>query len=74
MLPEREGHKRRKTFGTGAFTVSFADADHVAAVMCGAGFEQHFQQGGKEQALPQKSAFVHAPIICELPVALEASW
>ena len=68
------GHKTTKNIkAKGAFTVSFADAGHVAAcdyVGLGSGntVADKMEKAGFTTV---KSAFVDAPVICELPVALE---
>lgn len=56
-----------------AFTISFADADHVAAcdyvgLVSANNTPDKMQKAGFTTA---KSAFVDAPVICELPMALE---
>ena len=74
MLSLSEGHKTTQNIrAQGAFTVSFADADHVAAcdyvgLVSGNKVPNKVEKAG---FTTEKSAFVHAPIICELPVALE---
>ena len=74
MLSLSEGHKTTQNIrAQGAFTVSFADADHMAAcdyvgLVSGNKVPNKVEKAG---FTTEKSAFVHAPIICELPVALE---
>ena len=58
---------------TGAFTVSFADADNVAAcdyvgLVSGNGTPDKMKKSGFTVT---KSEFVNAPVINELPLALE---
>lgn len=68
------GHKTTNNIKEkGAFTISFADADHVAAcdyvgIVSGNTVRDKIEKAGFTTI---KSAFVDAPIICELPMALE---
>lgn len=68
------GHKTCKNFAaTGAFTVSMADAKHVAGcdyvgIATGNKTEDKFEKAGFTAA---KSEFVNAPVINELAVCLE---
>lgn len=68
------GHKTCKNFEkTGAFTISMADADHVAAcdyvgMASGNKVEDKFAKAGFTAT---KSELVNAPIINELPICLE---
>ena len=68
------GHKTCKNFEkTGAFTISMADADHVAAcdyvgMASGNKVENKFEKAGFTAT---KSELVNAPIINELPICLE---
>ncbi len=68
------GHKTCKNFeSTGAFTVSMADADHVAAcdyvgIASGNEVPDKFEKAGFTAT---KSELVNAPIINELAVCLE---
>ena len=68
------GHKTCKNFAlTGAFTISIADADHVAAcdyvgMASGNKTPDKFQKAGFTAV---KSEFVNAPVICELAICLE---
>lgn len=69
-----EGHKTTKNIkAKGAFTVSFADAAHVAAcdyvgIASANNTPNKMEKAGFHTT---KSAFVDAPIIDELPMALE---
>lgn len=69
-----EGHKTTKNIKkTGAFTVSFADAAHVLAadyvgLVSANSATDKMERAGFHTV---KSAFVNAPIIEELPMALE---
>ena len=69
-----EGHKTTQNIlGTKAFTVSMATADHVAAcdyvgLVSGNKVSDKLEKAG---FTTEKSAFVDAPIICELSMALE---
>ncbi len=68
------GHKTTKNIkAKGAFTVSFADAAHVTeADYVGLASENDTPDKMKKAGFTtQKSSFVDAPIICELPMALE---
>ena len=68
------GHKTTdNVLATGAFTVSIADADHVAVcdyvgVVSGKKVPDKFERAGFSAT---KSEFVNAPIINELPLAIE---
>jgi len=68
------GHKTCKNFEkTGAFTISMADADHVAGcdyvgMASGNKVEDKFAKAGFTAT---KSELVNAPIINELPICLE---
>lgn len=68
------GHKTTKNIqARGAFTVSFADAAHVAAcdyvgLVSANGTPDKFEKAGFHA---EKSAFVDAPLIGELPLTLE---
>ena len=68
------GHRTCKNFAkTGAFTVSMADADHVAGcdyvgIVSGDKVEDKFEKAGFTAT---KSELVNAPIINELAVCLE---
>ena len=68
------GHKTTKNIlATGAFTVSMADADHVVecdyvGVESGNKVPDKFEKAGFHAV---KSEFVNAPLIEELPMALE---
>ena len=68
------GHKTCQNFAkTGAFTISMADADHVAAcdyagIASGCKTEDKFEKTGFTVT---KSEFVNAPVINELAVCLE---
>lgn len=68
------GHKTTKNIKErGAFTVSFADADHVEAcdyvgIVSANDTPDKMKKAG---FTTEKSGFVDAPIICELPMALE---
>ena len=69
-----EGHRTTRNIRTnGAFTVSFADAEHVTAAdyvgLVSGNSEPHKME--KAHFHPIKSAHVNAPLIQELPVALE---
>ncbi len=74
MLCLSHGHKTYKNIiAKGAFTVSMATADRVAAcdyvgMESGNKVEDKFQKAG---FTARKSDFVDAPIICELPMTLE---
>lgn len=67
-------HKTTKNIKLkGAFTISFADADHVAAcdyvgLVSGNQIPDKLEKAG---FTTEKSAYVDAPIICELPMTLE---
>ena len=69
-------HKTTKNFlATGAFTVSMADADHVVecdyvGVESGNKVPDKFERAGFHAT---KSEFVNAPLIDELPMALECT-
>lgn len=69
-----EGHKTTKNIKVaGAFTVSFGDAAHVAAcdyvgIASGNDTPDKLEKAG---FTVEKSAFVNAPVIQELPLALE---
>ena len=69
-----EGHKTTKNIlAKGAFTVSMADAAHVAAcdyvgVVSGNSVPNKLEKAGFHTV---KSTFVDAPLIKELPMALE---
>lgn len=68
-----EGHRTTRNIRTnGAFTVSFADAEHVTAAdyvgLVSGNSEPHKME--KAHFHPIKSAHVNAPLIQELPVAL----
>lgn len=68
------GHKTTQNIkAKGAFTVSFADAAHVAACDYVGLVSANNTTDKMEKAgfTTEKSAFVDAPIICELPMALE---
>lgn len=68
------GHKTTKNIkAKGAFTVSFADAAHVTAcdyvgLVSANDISDKMEKAG---FTTEKSAFVDAPVICELPMALE---
>lgn len=68
------GHKTTRNIKEkGAFTISFADAAHVAAcdyvgIVSANDTPDKMEKAGFTTV---KSAFVDAPIICELPMALE---
>ncbi len=68
------GHKTTQNIKEkGAFTVSFADADHLAAcdyvgLVSGNKVTDKIEKAG---FTTEKSGFVDAPIICELPITLE---
>ena len=68
------GHKTTQNIKEkGAFTVSFADADHLAAcdyvgLVSGNKVIDKIEKAG---FTTEKSGFVDAPIICELPITLE---
>ena len=68
------GHKTTANIkARGAFTVSFADAAHVAAcdyvgIVSGNNTQDKMEKAGFTS---QKSAFVDAPVISELPMTLE---
>lgn len=69
-----EDHRTTRNIRTnGAFTVSFADAEHVTAAdyvgLVSGNSEPHKME--KAHFHPIKSAHVNAPLIQELPVALE---
>ncbi len=74
MLCLSDEHKTTKNIlATGAFTVSFADAAHVAAcdyVGIASGNTEPDKMA-KAGFTTVKSEFVNAPIICELPMAVE---
>lgn len=68
------GHKTTKNIkATGAFTISFADAAHVVACDYVGMASANDTPDKMEKAgfHTEKSEFVNAPIISELPVALE---
>lgn len=68
------GHKTTRNIkAKGAFTVSFADADHVAACDYVGMASANTVSDKMEKAgfTTEKSAFVDAPVIKELPMALE---
>lgn len=71
------GHKTTKNIhAKGAFTVAFADADHVISadyvgLVSGNTEQNKLEKSGFHTV---KSEFVNAPIICELPVALECKF
>lgn len=68
------GHKTTKNIKTkGAFTVSFADAAHVAACDYVGLVSANTTPDKLEKAgfTTVKSTFVDAPVICELPMTLE---
>lgn len=68
------GHKTTQNIkAKGAFTISFADADHVAACDYVGIVSANNTPDKMEKAgfTTEKSAFVDAPIIRELPMALE---
>ena len=68
------GHKTTRNIKVrGAFTVSFADADHVAACdyVGMASANTVSDKMAKAGFTTEKSAFVDAPVIRELPMALE---
>lgn len=68
------GHRTTKNIlARGAFTISMADAEHVAAcdyvgIVSGANEPQKMEKAG---FTTEKSSFVDAPVIVELPMALE---
>lgn len=68
------GHKTTKNImERKAFTISFADAAHVAAcdyvgIVSGNNTDDKMEKAG---FTTEKSSFVDAPVICELPMALE---
>ena len=69
-----EGHKTTQNIkAKGAFTINFADAGHVAACDYVGMVSANNVSDKMEKAgfTTEKSAFVDAPIICELPMALE---
>ncbi len=69
-----EGHKTTKNVkAAGAFTIAFADVDHIAAcdyvgLESGNKIENKMEKAGFTTT---KSEFVNAPVINELPMALE---
>lgn len=68
------GHKTTQNIkAKGAFTISFADAGHVAACDYAGLVSANDTPDKLEKAgfTTQKSEFVDAPLICELPMALE---
>ena len=68
------GHKTTQNIkAKGAFTASFADAAHVAACDYVGLVSANNTPDKMEKAgfTTEKSAFVDAPVICELPMALE---
>ncbi|MGN1139911.1 MAG: flavin reductase family protein, partial [Oliverpabstia sp.] len=72
-----EGHKTTKNIkARGAFTVSFADASHVveADYVGLASANNVSDKMEKAGFTTEKSSFVDAPIICELPMALECKF
>ncbi len=74
QLSLSEGHKTTKNIkAKGAFTVSFADASHVAACdyVGMASANDTSDKMKKAGFTVTKSEFVDAPVINELPVALE---
>lgn len=68
------GHKTTKNLkAKGAFTLNIGDADHVAAcdyvgIVSGNDTPDKMEKAG---FTAEKSKFVDAPVICELPMALE---
>lgn len=74
MLCLSEGHRTAKNIkAKGAFTVSFADVDHVVAadyvgLVSANKISDKIEKAG---FTTEKSSFVDAPIICELPMSLE---
>lgn len=68
------GHKTTKNIKkSGAFTIGIADADHVVAadyvgIVSGNNTPDKMEKAG---FTTQKSDFVNAPIICELPMSVE---
>ena len=69
-----EGHKTTQNIkAKGVFTINFADADHVASCDYVGMVSANNVSDKMEKAgfTTEKSAFVDAPIICELPMALE---
>lgn len=68
------GHKTTKNIKkSGAFTIGIADADHVVAadyvgIVSGNNTPDKMEKAG---FTTQKSEFVNAPIICELPMSVE---
>lgn len=69
-----EGHKTTKNIkARGAFTISFGDAGHVAACDYVGLVSANDTPDKMEKAgfTTEKSSFVDAPIICELPMTLE---
>lgn len=68
------GHKTTQNIkAKGAFTISFADAAHVAACDYVGMVSANNTSDKMEKAgfTTEKSTFVDAPIICELPMTLE---
>lgn len=68
------GHKTTQNIkAKGAFTISFADAAHVAACDYVGMVSANDTSDKMEKAgfTTEKSTFVDAPIICELPMTLE---
>ena len=74
VLSLSAGHKTTQNIKLrGAFTISFADADHRVAcdyvgLVSGNKVSDKLEKAG---FTTEKSAFVEAPIICELPMTLE---
>ena len=73
MCIDRSHKTTDNVLATGAFTVSMADADHVAAcdyvgIVSGKKAPDKFARAGFTAS---KSAFVNAPIINELPLCIE---
>lgn len=69
-----EGHKTTKNIkARGAFTISFADAAHVVSADYVGMVSANNTSEKLEKAgfTTEKSAFVDAPIICELPMTME---
>lgn len=74
VLSLSEGHKTTKNIREkGAFTISFADVDHMAACDYVGLVSANKVSDKMEKAgfTIEKSEFVDAPIICELPMTLE---
>ncbi|WP_033165270.1 flavin reductase [Clostridium sp. KNHs205] len=69
-----EGHKTSKNIkAKGAYTISFADASHIVSADYVGMVSANNTPDKLEKAgfTTQKSTFVDAPIICELPMTLE---